>query len=106
MDQHSVDLLRSINKGICELNVQMAVSNERMEQLQKADAEHQKALIDHADRIVVLEKAEDKNGTARAAAWLAAISLAGMLIISAWDSWEARVQEKAAEAVKNAEARH
>lgn len=102
----SLQLLTSINEGINKLNIQFAVLNERMEQQQRAIAELEEAHTDHAGRIVQLEKAEDKNGTARAAAWLAAISLAGMLIISAWDSWEARMQEKAAEAVKNAEARH
>lgn len=104
--ESSIQLLKSINDGIVNLNVQFAVLNERMAQHQKAIAELEKHHDDHDDRLVELEKAEDKNGTARAAAWLAAISLAGMLFISAWDSWKANVDEQAKEAVKKAEASH
>lgn len=96
----SLQLLKSINDGISHLNVQFAVLNERMAQQQEAIKELEASRSNHDNRIVELEKAEDKNGTARAAAWLAAISLAGMLIISAWDSWNARLDERAAEVVR------
>lgn len=101
--ESSLQLLQSINDGINRLNIQFAVLNERMEQQQKAITELEEVRAEHASRIVELEKAEDKNGTARAAAWLAAISLAGMMIISAWDSWKANVDEQAKQAVKRAE---
>lgn len=109
MDQ--IQLLQDIKDGVNLLNTQFAVLNERMEQQQRetlrAFAEIEKLEV-HCESIAVrvgnLESSESLNKTARGAAWVAAVSLAGMLIISAWDSWNLRLEEQAAESVRrNAE---
>lgn len=109
MDQ--IQLLQDIKDGVNLLNTQFAVLNERMEQQQRetlrAFAEIEKLEVDCdsiAARVGKLESSESLNKTARGAAWVAAVSLAGMLIISAWDSWNLRLEEQAAESVRrNAE---
>lgn len=109
MDQ--IQLLQDIKDGVNLLNTQFAVLNERMEQQQRetlrAFAEIEKLEVhceSIAARVGTLEGSEALNRTARGAAWVAAVSLAGMLIISAWDSWNLRLEEKAADVVRrNAE---
>jgi hypothetical protein len=95
-----VQKLSAIHAQQGEILTQIALIHERQGQKQKDIEAIQEIQKGHAESLHRLDKAEDKNSTARAAAWVGAISLAGMLLISAWNSWQDHVETMAARAIE------
>lgn len=91
-------------EGFKELSVKIDLLMERqsklitMIELSNQAAAFHKASLDaahdhireHDDAINSLLAAEGENRKARKAVWLAAVSLAGMFLISAWDTFSER----------------
>lgn len=92
-------------EGFKELSVKIDLLMERqsklitMIELSNQAAAFHKASLDaahehireHDDAINSLLTAESENKKARKAVWLAAVSLAGMFLISAWDTFSERI---------------
>lgn len=79
-----VRLLREQQAG---LTTQIALSNQAQEyQKESIDAAH-KQLREHGDKIGDLMIAEGQNKKARWAVWAGSLSLVGMFLISAYDTF-------------------
>jgi len=91
--------IKELTEKIAELTAQQSVLATQIALSNQAASFHKdsldsahKQLRDHNGKINDLIAAESQNKKARGAVWLAAFSLAGMFILSAYDSFHTRIE--------------